>query len=110
MGVNKKRHCRDVIFLILFVAYWVGMWIIAAVAVPAGDPTRLTVPRDSLDQFCGLNNSEISSTDSTMDLTDRPFLYYINPGNFARLTSLSRRTLAEPFSVCLGMPQRYGNR
>jgi hypothetical protein len=80
MGVNKKRHCRDILFLLLFVVYWVGMWIVASVAIANGDPTRLTVPRDYLDQYCGLDNADIDSNNSTEDLSAKKYLYYINPG------------------------------
>ncbi|KAJ3321000.1 hypothetical protein HDV06_004659 [Boothiomyces sp. JEL0866] len=37
----KKRYCRDVPFLILFIAFWFGMVIVATSAVKEGDPKRL---------------------------------------------------------------------
>ncbi|KAJ3311676.1 hypothetical protein HDV04_003821 [Boothiomyces sp. JEL0838] len=37
----KKRYCRDVPFLILFIVFWFGMIIVATSAVKEGDPKRL---------------------------------------------------------------------
>lgn len=111
MGVNKKRRCRDILFLVLFIAYWVGMWIVATVAVGSGDPRRLTVPRDYLDQYCGLDNSQIDSTSSNEDLSSKPFLYYINPRMFFLAKQLpfnSRRaTTAKPGCMHRRMPRKY---
>lgn len=39
--MEKNRKCRDVIFLILFVIFWLGMAIVATNALRNGDPTRL---------------------------------------------------------------------
>jgi hypothetical protein len=40
-GPVKRRRCRDVAFLILFLGFWVGMFIIANVALKYGDYKRL---------------------------------------------------------------------
>jgi hypothetical protein len=40
-GPAKNRKCRDVIFLILFLAFWVGMIVVAVTAFNNGDWTRL---------------------------------------------------------------------
>lgn len=45
LGPVKKRKCRDVVFLVLFLLYWVGMFIVAASAAQNGDLTRLTYVR-----------------------------------------------------------------
>jgi hypothetical protein len=36
-----KRKCRDILFLILFIAFWIGMIIIAINGIKQGDPKRL---------------------------------------------------------------------
>jgi hypothetical protein len=41
VGIAKNRGCTDIPFLILFIAYWIGMWIVAGVALKSGDPERL---------------------------------------------------------------------
>jgi hypothetical protein len=37
IGLNTKRGCRDIVFLILFIIYWIGMFIVAQAAVASGD-------------------------------------------------------------------------
>ena len=41
MGINKDRGCTDIIFLILFIAFWIGMWAVAVASLNIGDPRRL---------------------------------------------------------------------
>lgn len=41
-GIQKNRKCRDVVFILLFAIYWVGMFIVCATAVKNGDIKRLT--------------------------------------------------------------------
>lgn len=38
--IRKKRKCRDVLFLLLFMAFWVGMILIAVFAFSNGNPER----------------------------------------------------------------------
>eukprot|EP00002_Diphylleia_rotans_P025469 TRINITY_DN5038_c0_g1_i3.p1 TRINITY_DN5038_c0_g1~~TRINITY_DN5038_c0_g1_i3.p1 ORF type:complete len:565 (+),score=95.56 TRINITY_DN5038_c0_g1_i3:86-1780(+) len=45
-GPLKSRSCRDVVFILLFVAFWVGMWTLAGYAVENGDPYRLLLFKD----------------------------------------------------------------
>jgi choline transporter-like protein 2/4/5 len=39
-GPVGKRKCRDVLFLLLFIAFWVGMVAVAIKAVDEGEPRR----------------------------------------------------------------------
>ncbi|KAJ3225903.1 hypothetical protein HK099_005959 [Clydaea vesicula] len=74
IGTNKNRGCTDLPFLILFIVFWVGMYIIAGVAVETGDPKKLITPRDSRGQYCGVDNSKMphQNENSNMDLTSKP--------------------------------------
>ncbi|KAI9332914.1 plasma-membrane choline transporter-domain-containing protein [Zopfochytrium polystomum] len=72
----KTRSCHDAAFLILLIAFWVGMWIIASTAVAYGDPKRLLLPSDSLGNTCGTNTNANGT-----DLSDKPNLFYLNPAN-----------------------------
>lgn len=77
----KNRKCRDIIFLFLFAIFWAGMIILAFSAVKRGDPRRLVVPMDYMDNFCGFDNS--NSSDSATDTTYKnrtatPYLYYFD--------------------------------
>ncbi|XP_065191270.1 choline transporter-like protein 4 [Sycon ciliatum] len=52
-GPVKKRSCTDIICLILFLAYMVGMVIVGIFAFINGDPQRLLNPADSEGRMCG---------------------------------------------------------
>lgn len=53
MVPNKERKCRDVFWLLLFIAYWVGMVIVAISAVQYGDAARLLYAVDAHGNQCG---------------------------------------------------------
>ncbi|KAI8900388.1 plasma-membrane choline transporter-domain-containing protein [Globomyces pollinis-pini] len=76
-GLVKRRVCRDVIFLLLFIIYWVAMIIVAATAIGNGDLKQLTVPKDSLGNFCGDENAKLNG--SYANQTSQPYLYYLDP-------------------------------
>lgn len=40
-GMVENRRCRDVLFLLLFVAYWVGMFIVCGIAFQSGEKPLL---------------------------------------------------------------------
>ena len=50
---SGKRRCQDVGVLWLFLAYWVGMLWIAALARREGDLSRLTSGMDYTNRMCG---------------------------------------------------------
>ncbi|KAI8906402.1 plasma-membrane choline transporter-domain-containing protein [Gorgonomyces haynaldii] len=77
VGLAQSRVCRDVPFLLLFIIYWVGMFIVAEAAFRGGDIRQLTVPKDYLGNYCGINNS------AAFDFTNKPYLYYLNPFNIS---------------------------
>jgi len=49
----EDRKCRDVFWLILFIAYWVGMGMVAILAFQNGDAARLLYGVDSHGNQCG---------------------------------------------------------
>jgi choline transporter-like protein 2/4/5 len=61
--VNRK--CHDVLFLVIFVAFWLGMFAIAGAGVSAGDPERLIFASDFQGQTCGAKAYK-----------DKPLVYY----------------------------------
>eukprot|EP00161_Ancyromonas_sigmoides_P019573 TRINITY_DN553_c0_g1_i1.p1 TRINITY_DN553_c0_g1~~TRINITY_DN553_c0_g1_i1.p1 ORF type:complete len:716 (+),score=391.80 TRINITY_DN553_c0_g1_i1:211-2358(+) len=82
---NPVRKCQDVIFLVLFLASWVGMFFVAGFAFDRGDPERIYFPMDSQGNFCGKDNvqegySHIVAT-QRKDFTDAKFLYYMDPSD-----------------------------
>merc|ERR1719238_192887 len=50
---EKTRHCRDVPCLILFLLYWVGMVVVASIALDKGVPERLLYATDYQGHTCG---------------------------------------------------------
>jgi hypothetical protein len=45
-GPTADRECRDVLWFIIFIAFWVGMFIIAGFAFENGQPERLIYGTD----------------------------------------------------------------
>eukprot|EP00004_Rigifila_ramosa_P004664 TRINITY_DN15147_c0_g1_i1.p1 TRINITY_DN15147_c0_g1~~TRINITY_DN15147_c0_g1_i1.p1 ORF type:complete len:618 (-),score=145.68 TRINITY_DN15147_c0_g1_i1:69-1922(-) len=54
-GIKKNRACRDVLFLLAFIAFWAGSWTIAGISLDYGDPRRLYFPKDTYNHTCGLS-------------------------------------------------------
>eukprot|EP00042_Codosiga_hollandica_P057139 m.840181 g.840181 ORF g.840181 m.840181 type:complete len:641 (+) comp59508_c0_seq9:56-1978(+) len=85
-GPLHERVCRDVIWAIVFLAFWVGMLIIGGIAIQNGHPRRLVYGEDSFGNLCGTKNDQvINSTNSGLDLTARPLLFYFDPTDSAAL-------------------------
>lgn len=83
-GPRRRRQCRDVPFLLIFVAFWCGMLYIAYESVSNGEPQRLVHGVDSFGNLCGQPNPVAvipNSTNSGIDMTNRPFLFYHMPEN-----------------------------
>jgi len=51
--VGMDRGCTDILFLLAFIAFWVGMVICAGMGVGAGDPKRLLYFIDYKGRRCG---------------------------------------------------------
>lgn len=76
-GPLANRQCTDILFLILFFAFWIGMFVVAGFAVDQGDIGRLLYPRDSFGNICGINNKDYN--DTLENLEDNQFLYLPDP-------------------------------
>jgi len=73
--ISIGRGCRDIFFFILYVIFWVGLIIIAGVALKNGDPRRLATPFDPNGNhilFCKYYNKVIN-----VDMMLLSFLTYI---------------------------------
>ena len=42
VGLEQNRKCRDIIFLLIFILFWAGMFIVAQAAIASGDIRQLT--------------------------------------------------------------------
>ncbi|KAJ5078075.1 choline transporter-like protein [Anaeramoeba ignava] len=75
-GPIGDRKYRDVFCLIVFVAFWVGMFIIMAVGFATGTPKRLYYPKDYRGNICGMDNTKFKDklTDEVNNNSDLDFL------------------------------------
>ncbi|KAK9818176.1 hypothetical protein WJX72_008291 [[Myrmecia] bisecta] len=94
-GMEKKRKVRDVLFLLLFVAFWGGMVYVAVAAFTKGNPDRLSYGVDSYGNLCGSNNNW-NKEGKGPDLRNYKKLYWMNP-----LDLLSPDTFKTAKAVCV---------
>ncbi|KAK9150096.1 hypothetical protein Syun_008405 [Stephania yunnanensis] len=73
--MRHEKKCRDVVFLIIFIAFWVGMVVNASFAFKNGDPSRLTFGLDYKGNVCG-------SKHANPDLHELDVRYWLNPSQF----------------------------
>ncbi|GFQ67947.1 CTL-like protein 1 [Trichonephila clavata] len=79
---NRSRGCTDVLCLAIFGIFWGLLIFVAAFAIVIGNPTRLAYGQDSFGNTCGMKNEELGNmTFSGMDMTDRPYLFFLNMSN-----------------------------
>lgn len=50
----ERRKCTDPLFCAVFVLFWIGMILIAALALENGEPGRLLYGNDALGHTCGI--------------------------------------------------------
>lgn len=72
-GPQDGRSCKDIIFLILFAGVWVGMFVIAGLAIRDGNISRLKYGNDTEGNLCGVNNP------GGRDLSGAKFQYLFDP-------------------------------
>ena len=65
-GPTESRGCTDLLFLMLFVAYWVGFFIVCVFGFKNGDPKLIATPFDYRKQHCGFDKG----------FEDYPLIYY----------------------------------
>eukprot|EP00249_Psilotum_nudum_P010325 c22474_g1_i1 orf=490-2595(-) len=93
--INENRKCRDVAFLVAFVAFWVGMIINSSFGWNRGDPRRLVYGLDYKGNLCG-------SKKANPDLGDFHVRYWQNPNQvYQSGLSESPINLIEARSICL---------
>lgn len=71
------RGCKDLVWLVVFTAYWVGMAYVGTFAVQQGDPRRLIEGLDDDNQLCGSPDSVGDHGDGLPHgLSTRPYVYF----------------------------------
>ena len=121
-GPQEKRKCQDVIFLVLFLLFWVGMATIGGLAIKKGNlqryslnipsgsgsltplppfPTlhRLKFGNDTEGNLCGSINT------NGLDLTNATFQYVFEPWNGP---ASYRKCVADCPSQNFGLVCKYG--
>ncbi|CEG35148.1 choline transporter-like protein [Plasmopara halstedii] len=72
---HDKRKCTDVMVLILFLFFWIGMLIIAGNGYRHGKPQRLLYGTDWMGRTCGASSDETKYVPA-YDLTNYKYLLY----------------------------------
>ncbi|XP_072129587.1 choline transporter-like protein 3 isoform X1 [Mobula birostris] len=76
------RRCTDILWLIVFFLFWVGMVFIAGYAMTVGAAERLIFGYDSYGNICGRKNSPIKGASlSGQDMTSRRYVFFLNTCN-----------------------------
>nr|GME02720.1 choline transporter-like protein 2 [Ipomoea batatas] len=93
--VKGKRKCRDVAFLVIFIAFWVAMIVNSSFGFNQGNPLRLTYDLDYKGNICNDRHAEL-------DLRELELRYWLNP-NVVFQSGLkgSHVQLANARSICL---------
>jgi choline transporter-like protein 2/4/5 len=87
MTPYAKRGCKDLLFLLLFIAFWIGNIVVAVVGFQNGDPSRLVYATDHNGDTCGtgaleakkyiyyprMNEDIVAAQAAGTDLTDIDF-------------------------------------
>jgi len=101
-GIVENRRCTDVLFCIIFMAFWAGMVGIGAIAFSEGDPNLLYYGFDSQGNLCGTSNKakdNVTAANTTTPLkgsfSSRKYLHFLD------VTEYSTMTILPPKSVCM---------
>ncbi|URE19050.1 Plasma-membrane choline transporter [Musa troglodytarum] len=93
--IRHNRKCRDLVFLVIFIAFWVAMIVNSSFGFNQGNPLRLTYGLDYKGNVCGNRHAK-------PDLRELMVRYWVNP-NQVYLSGIenSQFNLADARSICL---------
>ncbi|XP_020571579.1 choline transporter-like protein 2 [Phalaenopsis equestris] len=90
-----NRKCRDVVFLVLFITFWVAMIVNSSFGFNQGNPLRLTYGLDYKGNVCGDKHAN-------PDLRELEIRYWMNPNQvYESGLKGSQFTLVDTRSICL---------
>jgi len=76
-GPLEDRSCTDILFLLFFAAFLVGMIVLFGMGVSRGNPYRIIHGTDVAGNICGRDNKEIKDvTYSGKNLKEHKYLYF----------------------------------
>ncbi|KAH9650778.1 Choline transporter protein 1 [Citrus sinensis] len=91
--IKHNRKCRDVAFLVIFIAFWVAMIVNSSFGFNQGNPLRLTYGLDYKGNVCG---------DRHAGLRELELRYWLNPNQvYQSGLKGSQFKLANARSICL---------
>ncbi|XP_015200599.1 choline transporter-like protein 1 isoform X1 [Lepisosteus oculatus] len=78
----EERNCTDIPWLLIFIAFCIGMGCICGFAIATGAASRLVHGYDSYGNTCGQKNSQIEGIElSGLDQTDKKYVFFLDPCN-----------------------------
>uniref|UniRef100_A0A1A8Q2Y6 Choline transporter-like protein n=1 Tax=Nothobranchius pienaari TaxID=704102 RepID=A0A1A8Q2Y6_9TELE len=78
----EDRSCTDILWLIIFALFCIGMWCICGFAIATGGASRLIYGYDSYGNTCGRNNTKIEGVPlSGADMTEKKYVFFLDPCN-----------------------------
>ncbi|OVA00585.1 Choline transporter-like [Macleaya cordata] len=93
--IRGNRKCRDIVFLVLFIAFWVAMIVNSSFGFNQGNPLRLTYGLDYKGNVCGNKHGH-------PDLRELELKYWLNPNQvYESGVKNSQFKLADARSICL---------
>ncbi|KAF3505897.1 hypothetical protein F2Q69_00003507 [Brassica cretica] len=93
--IKHNRKCRDITFLVIFIAFWVSMIVNSSFGFNQGNPLRLTYGLDYEGNVCG-------SSHRHRDLAQLELRYWLNPNQvYESGLKDGETTLANARTICL---------
>ncbi|KAH7669426.1 Choline transporter-like protein [Dioscorea alata] len=93
--IRHNRKCRDLVFLVIFIAFWVAMIVNSSFGFNQGNPLRLTYGLDYKGNVCGNKHAD-------PDLRELEVRYWMNPNQvYESGLKSSQFKLADARSICL---------
>ncbi|XP_042948629.1 choline transporter protein 1 isoform X3 [Carya illinoinensis] len=93
--IRHNRKCRDIAFLVIFIAFWVAMIVNSSFGFNQGNPLRLTYGLDYKGNVCGEKHAK-------RDLRELELRYWLDPNQVYQSGLKSNQfKLANARSICL---------
>lgn len=93
--IRHNRKCRDIAFLVLFIAFWVAMIVNSSFGFNKGNPLRLTFGLDYEGNVCGNRHAK-------RNLRELELRYWVNPNQvYQSGLKNSGFKLSNARSICL---------
>lgn len=93
--IKHNRKCRDVVFLVLFISFWVAMIVNSSFGFNQGNPLRLNYGLDYKGNVCGDRHAD-------RDLRELELRYWLNPNQvYETGVKDSKFQLSNARSICL---------